>query len=116
MQVLSELLADRPHRDSTSWHERCDPVGRHVGLPGNSLLLRGSSEQAALSPTGSTPVPTGAELANRRSDLFRVCPRRELAGIKEADYRARIVPLERLGNRRQQRRIVLAQIAGWTTT
>src|SRR5262245_1835615 len=50
----------------------------------------------------------GAEVADRRRDLLRMCFQREVARPEKADHCIGNVSLERLGARRQEERIVLA--------
>src|SRR5215831_14063061 len=48
------------------------------------------------------------EVANAFGNLASMRFQGEMAGVEEADHRARIVPLERLGAGRQKERVVLA--------
>src|SRR5215510_8963294 len=49
-----------------------------------------------------------AEVTDRRRDLSRMRFQREVACLEETDHCAWNVPLERLGARRQEERVVLA--------
>src|SRR5450432_2607699 len=48
------------------------------------------------------------EIADRRCDFTSMRFKREVTGIEEANDRARDVALERLGSRRQKKRIIFA--------
>ena len=57
----------------------------------------------------------GEEVTDRPRDLLDMRFQGEMAGVEEADDRTGHVPLERLGTRRQEERIVLApdREEGW---
>src|SRR5262249_18822928 len=78
-------------------------------LVGGSLAQRREQPDARRRRRGADyGGEEGGEVAHRPRDLRRMRSQGEGAGVKEADDRTGHAALERLGTRRQEKRIVLA--------
>jgi hypothetical protein len=93
-------------RERISLADNLDARGReivkHLGRQGKPTRPRGRQHRSFLCQLAAQ------EIVNRTGNLLSMRFQREMAGVEEVHFGARVVALERLGPRRQKERIILS--------